>query len=59
MGGMVLETNITEIFHAVDDMNKLERESAKRPTVVKQQGGGFNNAGRGMGMGRGMVVGMG
>ena len=38
MGGMVLETNISEILTAVNDMNKLDAASAKRalPTTSKK-----------------------
>jgi len=28
MGGMVLETNMTEIFTRIDEQNKLERQEA-------------------------------
>lgn len=38
MGGMVLETNINEILLAVNEMNKLDTQSAKRslPAAIKK-----------------------
>lgn len=32
MGGMVLETNMTEIFTRIDEQNKLERQEVSRPS---------------------------